>query len=197
MMIEQLQSYLTSTPNSTLLINSTLIIILLYSVKSIISNFSLKELSDESCDETGRNHQSLVTVSDDYKDSYNWRPKTFQDTIVWRSYTPIELSEFNGEQGNRILFAIRRAVYDVTSGKNFYGPGGPYGNFAGRDASRGMAKQSFEEDVLTSVDGPIDELKDLSEAEISNLDEWEQFFRSKYIVCGELIENSERISKPI
>jgi membrane-associated progesterone receptor component len=54
----------------------------------------------------------------------------------------------------------KRTVFDVTRGGQFYGPGeyksfedgevlnfidGPYGNFAGRDASRGMAKQSFDE----------------------------------------------------
>ena len=35
---------------------------------------------------------------------------------------------------------------------------GPYGNFAGRDASRGMAKQSFDEDMLTPLDQPLDKL---------------------------------------
>ena len=32
----------------------------------------------------------------------------------------------------------------MTAGRSFYGPDGMYGNFAGRDASRGMAKQSFD-----------------------------------------------------
>ena len=35
--------------------------------------------------------------------------------------------------------ALRQAclgdIYDVTKGKDFYGPGGPYNNFAGRCAS--------------------------------------------------------------
>ena len=66
-----------------------------------------------------------------------------------------------------------------------------YGNFAGRDASRGMAKQSFEEgmsssilsllpansssltrmlmfrsDMLTPIDKPLDALSDLTPSEM-------------------------------
>jgi membrane-associated progesterone receptor component len=61
-----------------------------------------------------------------------------------------------------------------------------YGNFAGRDASRGMAKQSFDvgecfssaytflfmnliplnTEMLTPVDQPIDKLEDLDQTEM-------------------------------
>ena len=60
-----------------------------------------------------------------------------------------------------------------------------YGNFAGRDASRGMAKQSFEAgvfwvpemavniawltrflDMLTPIDQPLDKLEDLEPDEM-------------------------------
>jgi predicted heme/steroid binding protein len=67
------------------------------------------------------------------------------EPIVFTYYTPHELSEFDGEKNKRILMGIRGRVYDVTAGAHFYGPGGPYGNFAGRDASRGLSKQSFDE----------------------------------------------------
>ena len=67
------------------------------------------------------------------------------EPIVFSYYTPLELSEFDGRNNKRILMGIRGRVYDVTPGGNFYGPGGPYGNFAGRDASRGLSKGSFEE----------------------------------------------------
>ena len=61
-----------------------------------------------------------------------------------------------------VYLAVRGKVFDVTSGRNFYGPGGPYQNFAGRDASRGLACGSFDEDMLTEdLQGPLDKLEDL------------------------------------
>ena len=51
---------------------------------------------------------------------------------------------------------IRGRVYDVTAGAHFYGPEGPYGNFSGRDASRGLSKGSFDEGIDFVWDG-IDE----------------------------------------
>jgi len=55
---------------------------------------------------------------------YNYRPRHSKST-KWETYTPQELSQFNGnqQQGGKVLIAIRRKVYDVTSGKSFYGPG--------------------------------------------------------------------------
>lgn len=67
--------------------------------------------------------------------------------------------------------------------------GGPYAIFAGRDATRGMAKQSFESDMLTDIDKPLDTLQDLTPSEWTNLLEWESHFRNKYFVCGELVES--------
>jgi predicted heme/steroid binding protein len=71
------------------------------------------------------------------------------EPIVFTYYTPVELAEYDGKANKRILMGIRGRVYDVTAGAHFYGPGGPYGNFAGRDASRGLSKGSFDEGVLS------------------------------------------------
>ena len=71
----------------------------------------------------------------------------------------------------------------MTSGRNFYGPGGPYENFAGRDATRGLACQSFDEDMLTkNLDGPLDDCKDLNAEQIENLNGWVERFDEK--VCS-------------
>lgn len=60
-------------------------------------------------------------------EAYNWRPRRHPESQLWRTWTPIELQKYDGTdpklEGGKILFAIRRKVYDVTSGKSFYGPG--------------------------------------------------------------------------
>lgn len=66
---------------------------------------------------------------------------------------------------------------------------GPYGNFAGRDASRGLAKNSFDKDMLLPLDGPIDKLEDLDEDDKESLANWAEHFEGKYQLVGKLIEN--------
>lgn len=137
-----------------------------------------------------RSHQSAPS------DRYTFLPPNHPDTIEWTKYTPRTLAVYDGtgsgdEVGSRILLAINRKVFDVTKGKNFYGPGGPYGNFAGRDASRGMAKQSFDLEMLTPLDKPIDRLEDLTPSEVKNMKEWEGHFTGKYGIVGELVDEDE------
>jgi membrane-associated progesterone receptor component len=87
-----------------------------------------------------------------------------------------------------VYLAVRGRVFDVTPGRNFYGPGGPYANFAGRDASRGLACQSFDAEMLTEdLKGPLDRLEDLGNEEMENLRGWEERFNEKYLVVGKLV----------
>jgi hypothetical protein len=68
----------------------------------------------------------------------------------------------------------------VSLGRDFYGPGGPYENFAGRDATRGLACQSFDEEMLTKdLDGPLDDCNDLDKDQIENLNGWIERFDQK------------------
>ncbi|KAF8938395.1 cytochrome b5 [Dissophora ornata] len=117
-------------------------------------------------------------------------PRPRQPALVFKEYTPKELTEFDGRTADtRILMAIQGKVFDVTRGRNFYGPDGPYGNFAGRDASRGLAKNSFDKDMLVPIDGPIDRLEDLQDDERESLSDWAMHFEAKYQLVGKLIEN--------
>ena len=60
----------------------------------------------------------------------------------------------------------------------FYGPGGPYALFAGKDASRALAKMSFEEKDLTG------DISGLGPFELEALQDWEYKFMSKYVKVG-------------
>ncbi|CAM6056466.1 unnamed protein product [Sphagnum tenellum] len=90
-----------------------------------------------------------------------------------------ELNKYDGTDPKKpILVAIRGSIYDVSSGKSFYGPGGSYAVFSGKDASRALAKMSTKsEDVSADLDG-------LTEKEIQVLDDWDRKFKAKYPVVG-------------
>ncbi|KAL4958278.1 cytochrome b5-like heme/steroid binding domain-containing protein [Aspergillus filifer] len=112
--------------------------------------------------------------------------------VVFRTFTPKTLLPFNGENNQPVYLAVRGRVFDVSPGRNFYGPGGPYENFAGRDASRGLAHQSFDREMLTEdLSGPLDDLKDLSADQLENLQGWEERFSEKYLVVGKLVAEGD------
>ncbi|KAL2758913.1 hypothetical protein ACRALDRAFT_1040753 [Sodiomyces alcalophilus JCM 7366] len=117
-------------------------------------------------------------------------------STVFRTYTPRTLLPYNGANGGPVYFAVRGRVFDVSAGRNFYGPEGPYANFAGRDATRGLACGSFDEEMLTKdLDGPLDTLSDLGPEEMESLRGWEERFESKYIVVGRLVAVGEEGKK--
>ncbi|PVU87457.1 hypothetical protein BB560_006485 [Smittium megazygosporum] len=91
-----------------------------------------------------------------------------------------------------IYIAIKGVVYDVSvnGGRRFYGPGGAYSIFAGRDASRLFSRFDFDEGVTQEeLDSPIDKLDDLSPEEQDSLDAYIQLFESKYERVGILVDN--------
>ncbi|CAN6279335.1 unnamed protein product [Urochloa humidicola] len=93
--------------------------------------------------------------------------------------TEEELRAYDGSDPKKpLLMAIKGQIYDVTQSRMFYGPGGPYALFAGRDASRALAKMSFETSDLTS------DISGLSNFEAEALQEWEYKFKSKYVTVG-------------
>lgn len=71
----------------------------------------------------------------------------------------------------------------------FYGPGGPYALFAGRDASRALALMSFDpKDLTGNIEG-------LSESELEALQDWEYKFMEKYVKVGQLGSKTTEESK--
>ncbi len=98
------------------------------------------------------------------------------DVIVTRD----ELMRYTGSQHEKRIYLCRKnIVYDVTSAKDFYGPEGPYANFAGRDASRALALMSLKIEDVENTD-----LSDLNEEQLNVLNDWERKFKSKYKIVG-------------
>jgi predicted heme/steroid binding protein len=55
---------------------------------------------------------------------------------IGKVYTGSELQKFNGTDAKLpIYLAMDGYVYDVTNGRDFYAPGGPYHYLAGKDSS--------------------------------------------------------------
>ncbi|AET38104.1 Dap1p Ecym_2371 [Eremothecium cymbalariae DBVPG len=109
------------------------------------------------------------------------------EPAVERKFFPRTLSKFNGHDDEKIYISIKGKVYDCTAGRQFYGPSGPYANFAGHDASRGLATNSFEFEAIRHWDQPIDDLSDLSEQQHEALDGWVAHFEKKYACIGDLV----------
>jgi len=105
-----------------------------------------------------------------------------------RDFTLAEMAKYNGKDDKRILLGINGNVYDVTKGKRFYGPTGPYGLFAGRDASRCFA--TFSTDP-TIVKDEYDDLSDLNSMQMESLSEWELQISEKYDHVGKLLKPDE------
>ncbi len=88
-------------------INTALFLYILYSVQHIIFPPILK----------------TKTTQHDFRNGYkSWMPKAHQPTILFKIYTPKMLAAFSGHDRGRILLAINGIVFDVTAGRNFYGP---------------------------------------------------------------------------
>ena len=101
-----------------------------------------------------------------------------------RDYALSELSSYDGSDPARpLLIGIRGQVYDVTRGRDFYGPGGPYGMFAGKDCTRALAKVSFDVELFTS------DIEGLEPEELEKLEEWIEMFEGKYRCVGRLLED--------
>lgn len=88
-----------------------------------------------------------------------------------------DLAKATGVEGGTCYVAIKGLVYDVT-GNKAYQPEGAYHVFAGKDASRALAKSSTQADDVSPV------WKDLDEKEQGVLNDWITFFSKRYNVVG-------------
>ncbi|KAF9617590.1 hypothetical protein IFM89_037402 [Coptis chinensis] len=111
--------------------------------------------------------------------SYEAEMEPLAPPVQLGEVTEEELKVYDGSDSKKpLLMAIKGQIYDVTQSRVYYGPGGPYALFAGKDASRALAKMSFEEKDLTG------DIAGLGPFEIDALQDWEYKFMTKYTKVG-------------
>ncbi|CAL4934234.1 unnamed protein product [Urochloa decumbens] len=106
-------------------------------------------------------------------------PPPVPEPVLVGEITEEELRQYDGSDPEKpLLMAIKGQIYDVSQSRMFYGPGGAYALFAGKDASRALAKMSFEQQDLNG------DISDLTPMELGSLNDWEYKFTSKYVKVG-------------
>ncbi|XP_026881306.1 neudesin isoform X2 [Electrophorus electricus] len=95
-------------------------------------------------------------------------------------FTDEELRSYDGsEDGQPIYMAIKGIVFDVTSGKRFYGKDAPYNALVGKDSTRAVAKMSLDPEDLTH------DTTGLTEKELESLESvFTGTYKSKYPIVG-------------
>jgi predicted heme/steroid binding protein len=94
-----------------------------------------------------------------------------------------DLAGMDGRDGRPLYLAIRGRIYDVTSGRSFYGAGRSYHHFVGRDASRAFATGCSQPACL------VPHLDGLSSDDLREVDRWVELyeFHDKYSYVGRLV----------
>ncbi|KAI1388702.1 cytochrome b5 [Hypoxylon trugodes] len=113
-------------------------------------------------------------------ESFTWNlraPPKYLQVDWWKAQlkgpiylTPTELSQYDGtDESKPIYLAINGSIYDVSSNRRTYGPGGSYRFFAGADAARSYVSGCFAEDRTPDLRGLEDMFLPLDDPSIDSL----------------------------
>ncbi|KAJ3018185.1 hypothetical protein HKX48_003047 [Thoreauomyces humboldtii] len=81
----------------------------------------------------------------------NWRKYAFRQKV---DLTPAELLQYDGTDLSKpIYIAINGKIYDVSASPQYYGKGGGYHFFAGKDAARAYVTGCFQTDLTHDLRG--------------------------------------------
>ncbi|KAK4404670.1 Membrane steroid-binding protein 2 [Sesamum angolense] len=132
----------------------------------------------------------MFVAAGDYAAVKRTNEFALREPVQMGDVTEEELRAYDGSDPNKpLLMAIKGQIYDVSRSRMFYGPGGPYALFAGRDASRALALMSFDpKDLTGNIEG-------LSASELEVLQDWEYKFMEKYVKVGQLVSKNTSESK--
>lgn len=112
-----------------------------------------------------------------------------------RNFTANQLAFFDGTKDEKssedkaVYLSMNGIVFDVSDGRNFYGPEGPYEKFAGKECGVALAKMSFDEKHLGDLKG----CSELNFGEKTELEGWiEKFtYYRNYPIKGKLVADED------
>ena len=112
-----------------------------------------------------------------------------------RNFTAAQLARFDGKKDEKtgedkpVYLSVHGIVFDVSNGRNFYGPDGPYEAFAGHECGVALAKMSFDTEHLDDLAG----CETLNFGEKTELEGWiEKFtYYRNYPVKGRLVPDEK------
>jgi len=115
-----------------------------------------------------------------------------------RNFTSIQLAHFDGKKDEKmgddkpVYLSVNGTVFDVSDGRHFYGPGGPYEAFAGHECGVALAKMSFDTAHLDDLAG----CEKLNAGEKTELVGWiEKFtYYRNYPIKGRLVPDEKLIT---
>eukprot|EP01024_Parvocaulis_polyphysoides_P058958 TRINITY_DN6367_c0_g1_i8.p4 TRINITY_DN6367_c0_g1~~TRINITY_DN6367_c0_g1_i8.p4 ORF type:complete len:144 (-),score=26.78 TRINITY_DN6367_c0_g1_i8:477-908(-) len=136
---------------------------------------------DVNGDIDGLNEKQLKTLQE-WIDKFQKKYQVVGKLVDSINVTIDQLKQYDGSDPKKpMLLAIQGRIFDVSRGKQFYGPKGVY-PFAGREVARAFALNSVEEADCT------DNLEGLKESDLESLKEWEEKFLDKYPLVGQIVD---------
>lgn len=105
------------------------------------------------------------------------RPAEVDPTALY--LTPEQLAQYRGDDGGPIFLAVHGRIFDVSEGRDFYGPHAGYSNLAGKDCSRAFATNCYN-------NRDLHDLRGLTPDQRRAIDGWYKFYaeHAKYRPVG-------------
>nr|XP_002126672.1 neuferricin-like [Ciona intestinalis] len=125
----------------------------------------------QSARDDSHNAKKQEKVTDNEVKSTN---RIFSKQDLWDNYR-------GGDESKGLYLAFFGKVFDVSKGKEHYGPGGGYHFFAGRDGTKGFVTGDFSDEGLT------DDIEGMDSKLMIGFDDWIQFYSSSYTYVGTVI----------
>lgn len=110
-----------------------------------------------------------------------------------RWFSEEEMALYDGSDPDKpIYMAVKGTVFDVTSGKEFYGKGADYNALVGGDRSVAVAKMSLDQKDLDLGH----DLNSLTSEERKSLDDiYNDVYMTKYPVVGKMLYLAEEVAE--